>query len=157
MLLVDILNTGGIGLEQPPILKVSDLVEVFCVYPEIYKEQHQDINILSHMFDLFRDPSHKLIEDKYGEIPLFCALEAYYSLIVLEQLKRGECVCVGLDFNLPSYSFRIEEGSEVKFTQAPKTLLNAKGLDKFPYWIYFFNTMERCKNEIRNKYRNTNS
>jgi len=158
MLSIELINTGGVGLESDIVVNVTELIELFCVFPEIYNGQYTYINIHSYMFDLYRDLTYSLIENQYGKLPLFDALDAYFSLIALEQMRKGEFVKVGLNFNLPNDSFNIGDGEEAEFIRVPKTLFNrASALEESTFWVHFFNTLERCKDEIRNKHSNTNS
>lgn len=161
MLIVDLLRTGGVELNSTPVVKASELVELFCVFPEIYNEQHTYINIHSYMFDLYRDPTCNLVEEISSKLPVFDCLKAYFSLIVLEQLRQGELKPVELDFDLPHHPFSVKEGSAVEFTPPftktlPKPLLNyTDKVKESTFWIHFFNSLRRYEDEIRNKYCDT--
>ena len=163
MLTVDLLGTGGVELESTPVVKVTELVELFCVFPEIYNGQYEYINLHSYMFELFRNPEYSLWEETQKKMPLFDALKAYYSLIVIEQIRQGVFKPVALHFDLPNNEFAISEGSANDFTASytrilPKTLLDyVSKVKESTYWVHFFNTLRRHEDEIRNKYRDTNS
>lgn len=157
MVIVELLRTGGIGLDSTPVVKTTELVELFCVFPEIYNEQHTYINIHSYMFNLYRDPTYNLVEERHKKLPIFDCLEAYFSLIVLEQLRQGKFKPVELHFDLPNNTFFVKKGSASEFTRSPpKTLLNhADKIKKSKFWVYLFNTLREREDEIRNKYRYT--
>jgi len=172
MLIMKLIETGGVDITPSPILQVTDLIELFCVFPEIYNQQYEypcelpiismrkggSLSIHSYMFELYRDINYPLVESRQEKLPLFDALDAYYSLLFLEQARSGKFVPIGLEFDLPIVSFKIVEGEEVTLERVPKTLLNeVNTLKESPQWIYFFNSLEGWKNEIRVKYRNTDS
>jgi len=172
MLIMKLIETGGVDMTHPPVLLATDLIELFCVFPEIYNQQYDyscalptasiqkegSLSIHSYMFELYRDISSPLVELKQGKLPLFDALDAYYSLLFLEQSRAGKFVPIGLKFDVPIISFVIVEGEETILERVPKTLLNeVNALKESPQWIFFFNSLERWKNEIRNKYSKTYS
>lgn len=157
-MIINVFNTGGVTLKEPVVLQVTELIEFFCVFPEVYREQYDSLNIASFMYKLYRDPTCNLVERHSKELPLFLALEAYFSAVVLMQLKQKIQVNIGLDFDLPTHSFLIKKGQCSEFDRIPKVLLNYKEqLETFTYWKYFFNTLRRYKNEIRDKYCFTHS